>query len=202
MIKLYWCPRTRASRALWLLEEAGLDYERVLIDVRNKEDRQNKEFLASSPMCKVPAIADGDVKLADSAAICHYIADRYPDAGLAPAIDDPKRADYYFWMVFAPGYIEPALAEKFGGWETNRGSHSWGDFDSMIARLELGLETGPWILGDTFSAADVMVGSSVYFMRLFGAMPDSAVLNAYADRCVARPACAKALAADAEAGDA
>ncbi|GAB4537334.1 MAG: glutathione S-transferase family protein [Parvularculaceae bacterium] len=201
MIKLYWCPRTRASRALWLLEEAGVEYERVLIDVRNPADRQNTEFLAASPMCKVPALVDGEARLADSTAISLYIADRYPESGLAPAIGDAKRAEYCFWMVFAPGYMEPAMAEKFAGWESNRGVHGWGDFNSMIARLEQGLEGREWILGDKFSAADVMIGSSVYFMRVFGAMPDSAILNAYADRCIARPAYAKALAADAEAAE-
>ena len=200
-MKLFWCPRTRASRALWMLEEAGADYEIVPIDVRNPEDRRNAEFRAASPMGKVPAIADGEVGLADSAAICLYLADKFPQAGLAPSLEDPKRAAYYFWMVFAPGYLEPAMAEKFSGWTPNRGQHGWGDFPSVIARLETGLEEGPWLLGAQFSAADVMVGSTVYFLRLFGAMPDSAILNAYLDRCLERPAYVRALAKDAAAAE-
>lgn len=202
MMKLYWCPRTRASRALWMLEEAGAAYELVHVDIRDPEPKTDPDFCAASPMGKVPALVDGDAKLSDSAAICLYLADRFPASGLAPAPDDPLRARYLYWMVFTPGVIEPAMAEKFGGWEPNRLSHGWGDYDSMIETLEAGLSPGPWLLGERFSAADVMVGSSVHFMQLFGILPDRAALTAYAERCLARPAYRKALARDEEAGNA
>ena len=90
------------------------------------------------------------------------------------------------------------MSEKFNNWEVSRATSGWGNFDTMIEVLEQGLEAGPWLLGDRFSAADVLVGSSVYFMKLFGVLPQSEVLSAYVDRCLARPAYAKALARDAE----
>jgi len=197
MIKFYWCPQTRASRILWMLKEMGEPYEIEQVDLRNPETK-SAEFLAASPMGKVPALADGSVKIADSSAIALYLADRYPASGLAPAIDDSQRGSYLYWMTFTPGVIEPAMAERFNNWEVNRGTSGWGDFDLMIEVLEKGLEQGPWLLGERFSAADVLVGSSVYFMKLFGILPENAVIEAYVERCLARPAYARALARDAE----
>ncbi len=198
MITLFWYPRTRAARALWLLEEAGLDYTRVFVDIRNPSATDPRLKMAS-PMGKIPAIIDGDVMMADGAAIALYIADRYPDSGLAPPVDHPLRGRYLYWMTFAPGCIEPAMAQKFGGWETNPQAIGWGNFDIMIKTAEAGLAAGPWILGEQFSAADVMVGSSFNFIRTFGIMPDSDILNAYVDRCLERPAYQRALDIDAVA---
>jgi len=204
MITLFWCPRTRASRILWLLEEMGEPFELRLIDIRKPEAREDPEFRAASPMGKVPAIMDatpeGVVRVADSSAIALYLADRYPSAGLAPAISDPQRGRYLYWMTYTPGVIEPAMSEKFNNWQVSRATSGWGNFDSMIEVLEQGLQPGPWLLGERFSAADVLVGSSVYFMQLFGILPESQVLAEYAARCQARPAYAKALARDVELG--
>jgi glutathione S-transferase len=196
-MKLYWCPRTRASRAVWALEEAGVPYERVHIDISDPAARSSADFLRASPMGKVPALEDGETRLADSAAIALYIADRYAARRLAPAVDAPERGRFLYWMFFGPGVMEPAMSEKAGGWTPNRSRNGWGDFDSMIRTLEQGLGEGPWLLGETFTAADVVVGSTVAFMRMFGMLPDSAPLNAYADRCVARPAYQEAMALDA-----
>jgi len=202
MITLFWCPRTRASRILWLLEELNEPFDVRMIDIRNAEAKQVPDFMAASPMGKVPAIMDTAggqvVHMADSAAIGLYLADRYPAAGLAPAIDDPRRGSYLYWMTFTPGVIEPAMSEKFNNWKVSRATSGWGDFGSMIEVLERGLAPGPWLLGGRFSVADVLVGSSVYFMKIFNILPDSRVLSDYADRCLARPAYQKALARDAE----
>ena len=197
MIRLFWCPQTRASRILWMLEEMDEPFEVEMVDIRNPGSK-SAEFLAASPMGKVPAIEDGPVKIADSSAIALYLADRYPACGLAPAIDDPLRGSYLYWMTFTPGVIEPSMAEKFNQWEVNRGSSGWGNYDLMMEVLEKGLETGPWLLGKRFSAADILVGSSVYFMKLFGILPETPVLETYLKRCLARPAYVKALARDAE----
>jgi len=194
MIKLFWCPRTRASRALWLLEELGQPFELVEIDIRDPQSRSDEAFRKASPMGKVPALSDGQVRLADSAAIGIYLADRYPEVGLAPAFDHPDRGKYLYWMTFTPGVIEPAMSEKFNGWEINPAQSGWGSFDLMIETLEVGLKPGPYLLGDDFSAADVLVGSSVNFMRMFDILPDSKVLSDYADRCTSRPAFARAMA--------
>lgn len=198
MITLFWCPQTRASRILWLLEEMAEPFEIRTIDIRNPVAKQDPQFRAASPMGKVPAIADarvdGTVRMADSSAIALYLAHRYPASGMAPAINSPLRGHYLYWMTFTPGVIEPAMAEKFNGWEVNRGTSGWGDFPLMIETLENGLQKKPWLLGDQFSAADVMVGSSVYFIRLFGILPDSPVLSSYVERCLERPAYGRALA--------
>lgn len=195
-MKLFWHPRTRASRALWMLEEAAVEYERVEVDLARPRKDRDPEFLAASPMAKVPALVDGEVRVADSTAICLYVADRYAPGRLAPAVDEAARGPFLWWMVFTPGVIEPAMAERFGGWKPDPGRSGWGSFDLMIRTLERGLEPGPWLLGDRFTAADVMVGSSVVFMRLFKVLPDSPVLETYADRCLARPAYQTALAAE------
>ena len=119
MITLFWCPQTRASRILWLLEEMNEPFEVRLVDIRDPEAKKDPDFIAASPMGKVPALMDtapgGTVYVADSAAIALYLADRYPSAGLAPAIDDPARGQYLYRMTFTPGVIEPAMMEKFTG---------------------------------------------------------------------------------------
>lgn len=192
-MKLYWAPKTRASRAVWMLEESGVDYEIETVDIRAEPRSDPPEFLAASPMGKVPALVDGDIALCESAAICIYVADRYNSGALAPTLDDPQRGKYLYWTMYTPAVIEPAMAEKFGNREPNRRSHGWGDYDTMLQTLEDGLGDSTWILGENFTAADVMLGSSVVFMRLFGILPDSERLSAYADRCLARPGYQKAM---------
>lgn len=202
MITLFWCPQTRASRILWLLEEMNQPFEVKMIDIRDPEAKLDPDFVAASPMGKVPALMDstpeGTVYVADSAAIALYLADRYSSSGLAPAIDDPSRGQFLYWMTYTPGVIEPAMMEKFTGQEVNRGSSGWGDFETMIEVLETGLKEGPWIMGEKFTAADVLLGSSVNFMKMFGILPKNVVLEAYIERCLERPAYPKALARDAE----
>ena len=191
-MKLYWAPQTRSTRALWMLEELGRDYELEEVAIRSPERQDSNEFRAASPMGKVPALVDGDAKLAESAAICLYLADRYASGHLAPALDDPQRGKFLYWLMYTPAVIEPAMSEKANDVAPNRGRSGWGDFDLMITTLEQGLGEQDWIQGD-FSAADVMLGSSVVFLRMFGMLPESAALNAYAERCLARPAYQKAI---------
>ena len=202
MITLFWCPQTRASRVLWLLEEMNEPFEVRLIDIRQADAKTDPEFVAASPMGKVPALMDkapnGTVYVADSAACALYLADRYPASGLAPAIDDPARGQFLYWMTYTPGVIEPAMMEKFTGQQVSRATSGWGNWDAMIEVLEAGLQKGPWITGEKFCAADVMIGSSLNFMKMFGILPENPVFEAYIDRCLARPAFAKALARDAE----
>ncbi len=192
-MKLYWSPQTRSTRALWMLEEAGVDYDLELIEIRNPQREDSKEFRAASPMGKVPALVDGKVQMSESAAICLYLADRYSSGTLAPAIDDPLRGKFLYWLMYTPAVIEPAMSEKFNGVESNRGRSGWGDFELMLETLEFGLKKSTWILGKKFTAADVMVGSSAVFMRMFDMLPESTTISAYADRCLKRPAYQKAL---------
>jgi len=192
-MKLYWCPQTRSTRALWMLEEAGVAYEFERVDIQNPERRNTEEFLEASPMGKVPALVDGEVRMSESAAICLYVGDRYGPGTLAPAIDDPARGKFLYWLMYTPAVIEPSMSEKFNGVEPNRHRSGWGDFELMIETLERGIADRRWILGDTFTAADVMLGSSVVFMRMFDMLPASEVLSAYADLCLARPAYQRAI---------
>ncbi len=201
-MRLYWSPGTRAIRATWMLEEAGLDYERAFVDL-GRSDR-GPEFLAASPMGKVPALEDGDVRMWESAAICMYLADRYAPGRLAPAMDSPDRGLYLRWIFFAPGAIEPAAAEKKAGRLSVPRVNGWGNFAKTIETWERGLAGRIWIVADRFTAADVMLGSCAIGMRADGTLPESAVLESYADRCAARDAYRRALAAEtsAEAGGA
>jgi len=192
-MKLYWAPQTRAARALWMLEECGVDYDLELVNLSDPERQDSAEFLEASPMGKVPALVDGDVKMSESSAICLYVADRYSPGNLAPAIDDPLRGKFLYWLMFTPAVVEPSMSEKFSGAETNRFRAGWGDFDLMIDTLEKGIAGKTWILGEQFTAADVMLGSSTVFLRLFKMLPDSPALNAYANRCLKRPAYQKVL---------
>ena len=191
-ITLFWSPRTRASRAVWLLEEVGVPYERVTIDLGDPDSRKNPDFCRASPMNKVPAMIDGPVAMADSAAMALYLADRYANGRLAPAIDAPDRGRFLFWMFFTPGAIEPAMAEKAGGYTPHRTRNGWGDYETMVATLEDGLRTGPWLLGEHFSAADIMVGATVAFMKQFNLLAENTILDDYARRCTDRPAYQKA----------
>jgi len=192
-MKLYHAPQTRSGRILWLLEEAGVDYDVETVTLGDPNPPQ--AFLDASPLGKVPALVDGDVVVADSAAICLYVADRYRQASLAPAIDAPERGEYLFWMIYTPGVIEPAMAELAAGTEPQPRRNGWGSFDKMISTLESRLDGSDWLVGNRFSAADVMNGSSVAFMRQFDMLPKSPVLEAYADRCAERPAYQKAMSA-------
>lgn len=192
-MKLFWSPQTRSSRAVWLLEEAGVDYDIEEVFIRSSDRQDSAEFRKASPMGKVPAIIDGDVYMSESAAIGLYVADRYCLGTLAPTLDDPWRGKYLYWMMYTPAVIEPAMGEKVNNIEANRGRNGWGDFDSMLETLESGLGSGEWLAGEQFTAADVMVGSSVVFLRMFGMLPESQVMSDYADRCLARPAYQKAM---------
>ena len=187
-MKLYWCPRTRAFRAAWMLEELGRPYERVTIDVRSEDARADPTFRAASPMGKVPALVDGDARLWDSGAICLYLADAYPEARLGVAIGDPARAAFLQWTLYTNAVIEPAMGEKFGNRPVNTLQNGYGSFDLMIAALVAGVTPGPWILGERFTAPDVLLGSSVHFMDVFKTPPDRPERRASAERSRARPA--------------
>ncbi len=187
-MKLFWAPQTRSSRAVWMLEEAGVEYEIEHIDIRDSSQHVDVDFRAASPMRKVPALKDHDVQMAESAAICLYVADRYAPGRLAPAIDHADRGRFLFWLMYAPAVIEPTMSEKLNKIEPNRASNGWGDFKTMISTLSTGLGGNPWILGDHFSAADVMLGSSVHFMQLFNLLGDEPELTEYVERCRERPA--------------
>jgi glutathione S-transferase len=188
MMKLYWSPRTRSFSALWLMEETGQPYERVLVDL-SAGAQKKAEYLAVNPMGKVPALQDGDATLAESAAICAYVAERFPDSGLAPPLGDPARAKYLYWLFFAPGCIEPAMVQVATKLEMSSTAAGWGEAQRVFDVLDKALEKGPWILGETFSAADIAIGSGLNFaVKLFKMVPSRPSFDRYIEACAARPA--------------
>lgn len=197
-MKLYWAPRTRSFSALWILEEIGAPYERELIDIR-RGDQDKPAYRAINPMGKVPALVDGAAAVAEQGAICAWLADRFPEAGLAPTVADPLRGPYLRWLFFAGNCIEPAYMQKFMGWTTTKSQAGWGNYELVVEVLDRALAQGPWILGERFSAADVMIGSGVHFGLAFGLLERRPAFEAYDARCTARPAFARASAIDGEA---
>lgn len=188
MVQLYWSPRSRSFSGLWILEETGQPYERVLTDISTGAQKK-PEYLAINPMGKVPALKDGDATIAEAAAICAYVAERYPEAKLAPPLGDPRRAKYLQWLFFGPSCIEPALIQLFTKLEVPTSTAAWGSAAQVFDVLDAELQKGPWILGDQFSAADIAIGAGLNFaVRVFKMVPPRPSFDAYIDRCVARPA--------------
>ena len=140
---------------------------------------------------------DGPARLNDSGAICIYVADRYPKTGLGPPIDHPDRARFLQWVTYTNSVVEPAIGERVAKLEPRPSSYGWGSFDLMLQTLKTALIPGQWILGEKFSAADVLLGMSSYYLRRFGLVGADAVLDEYSARCQARPAWQRAQAFDA-----
>ena len=197
---LHYAPRTRAFTALWLLEELGIDYRLDAFNIYSGRQRE-PEFLAINPMGKVPAVTHAGQHVSELGAIAIYFADLFPDAGLAPAMDDLKRADYLRWCFFASAIMEPSLGEKFLKWEAPSGQMAWGSFDRMMAALLGGMDNGPYLLGEAFSAADILVGSSVRFGQMFGAFDKDGPLGDYTGRLKAREAFQRASAIEKRVGE-
>src|ERR1700716_1869716 len=192
MMQLYWSPRSRSFSALWLMEETGQPYVRVLTDI-TAGAQKTPEYLAINPMGKVPALRDGEATLAEAAAICAYVAERYPQAKLAPKVGNPRRAKYLYWLFFGPGCIEPAMVQLATKIEINPVAAGWGDAQRVIDVLDAALTKGPWILGEEFSAADIVIGSGLNFaVRLFKMIPARPSFDAYIARCMGRPAIQRA----------
>lgn len=195
-ITLYHHPFSRAAGTVWTLEEIGQPYELRFVDIM-AGGQKAPDVVKLNPMGKLPVLVDGDVVVTENAAISLYLADRYAAGKLAPAVDDPRRATYLRWSLFAPSVIEPGLMAKAGNWEFRAMAAGWGEFDSMMAAMHHAIEGRDFILGDTFSIADIIFGGTVRFMLQFGGLPSTPTLKAYADRLGQRPALQRADARNA-----
>lgn len=196
-LTLYHAPLTRSTAVLALLEELGAGYQLHVLNLKAGEQRK-AEYLAINPMGKVPAIRHGDAVVTERVAIFIYLADLYPAAGLAPAIGDALRGPYLRWLVFYGTCFEPAVADRMLQHETLTPSTSgYGDFDTVWTTLTDQLATGPYILGEKFTAADVLWGTALAYVTRLKLVPESPVIMAYVDRINARPAVARARAQDA-----
>ena len=196
MLILHHAPKTRSFRILWLLEETGVPYELNLHDIR-AEGGAEEAYRAVHPHKKVPALVHDGAVVTESAAICAYVADAFPDANLGPKIGDPLRGPFLSWLAYNAGVIEPAAFSKLFKWDVNAFAAAWGKWDDVEATLRTALSKGPYILGDRFSAADVLIASSVKIAGFQAKLlPHAAPFTDYVERCEARPAHRRATAKD------
>ena len=187
MITLYHHPFSRAAGTIWALEEIGKPYELKFVDIM-KGAQKAPEIVALNPMGKLPILTDGDAVVTEAAAICLYLADRHAPGRLAPPLDDPQRATYLRWSLFAPSVIEPGSLAKLSKWEFKPGQAGWGDHESMVKAMETALAGKEFLLGDTFSMADVIFGGTMRYMLRFQMLEPRPAFTAYVDRLNARPA--------------
>jgi len=190
-IVLYHHPFSRAATAVWMLEEVGVPYELRFVDMM-KGGTKAPEIVALNPMGKLPILTDGDAVVTESAAIALYLADRHAYGRLAPKVDDPKRAAYLRWSFFAPSVIEPGLMAKSAEWTYKDWQAGWGSYDAMITAMEEAVTGREYLLGDTFTMADVVFGGTLRFMLMFKMVAPRPSFNAYAERLGARPALKRA----------
>lgn len=189
-ITLYHSPHTRSSAALCLLEELGAPYTLRTLDMVAGEQRQ-PPYLAINPMGKVPAVVHGDAVITEQVAIFLYLADLFPATGLAPPVGDPLRGPYLRWMVFYAACFEPAIVDVSLKREPAPAARSpYGDFETVLATLGAQLDKGPYILGERFSAADILWGTALAWMVRFQLVPDRAPFTGYVARHAARPSVA------------
>lgn len=192
-IVLYHHPWSRAAGVVWMLEELGEPYELRFVDMQAGEHHRDAHR-ERNRMMKLPVLEDGDVTISETAAIGVYLADRYALGRLAPALDDPQRGEYLRWCFFSPSVLEPACMAKSSGWEYSPGSAGFGKYEDVVATLEEALARGPWLLGERFTMADVILGGTASWMLRFGMLDAGEQIGAYAKRLGERPASQRAQA--------
>ena len=192
-ITFYTNPMSRGRVVHWLLEELGAPYDMKVLDF-DKREHKAPAYLAINPMGKVPAIVHRGAVVTEGAAICMYLADAFPKAGLAPALDDPKRGTYLRWFVFSVSCVEPAVIDKlFARPQVRQSALGYGTYEDMVATLEKALTPGPFILGERFSAADVYLGSQLEYSIMTKGIESRPVFEQYIARWATRPARQRAL---------
>ena len=196
-LTLYHASPSRSSIVRWMLEEVGEPYDIHLLSLSKGENRA-PGYLAVNPMGKVPALRHGDVVITEAAAICTYLADAFPRAGLSIPIGDPRRGVYLKWLFFSPSCIEPAMVDRaFPRKEDpRRGMLGYGDFDTAIDVAAKAVAKGPYLMGEQFTAADVVVGSTLRWGTMFKLIPERSEFTGYVGRLAQRPALQRATAAD------
>lgn len=195
MITLYHAPQSRSSRIVWLLEELGAPYEIKITTIPRRDGSGGPDAANPHPDKKVPAIVDNGVLVSESIAIATYLCDAYPQAGLAPKIGDPLRGPYLEWLAYYIGVMEPVMVAGFAGFSDNPAVIStWRTPREVHARVSAALEKSRYILGDKFTAVDVIIGSVGQWMR--PALPPGDVVDTYLKRLAERPAAQRAAAKD------
>lgn len=196
MLTFYTNPYSRGRIVRWMLEELGAPYDQRVLGYDTS--MKAPDDLALNPMGKVPAIVHDGHVVTEGAAICAYLADAFPEAGLAPR-PGLARAAYYRWMFFGAGPVEAAVTDRMLKVEPSpeqQRAVGYGDFDRVLRTLDHAVSSAPYLAGDHFSAADVYVGSQIGFGMQFNTIPASPTLTAYWNRIKDRPARLKAAAMD------
>lgn len=198
MLTFYHAPWSRSSGVLWLLEELGVGHEVVQVDIR-AESGVPEQYRSIQPNKKVPAIEHNGVVVTERAAITTYLADAFPEAGLAPAIGDPMRGPYLSMMVYCDSVFDPCVAGRAHGLKYESNDYSFGLFDDMVAHVERVLTERPYAAGDRFTAADTQLASAVNFtMEILKVLPERPAFKDYVARIAERPAYQRAQAKDRE----
>ncbi len=197
-LTLFHSPRTRSTGIRVLLEELGAPYELHVLN-RKASDQQAGQYRAVNPMGKVPAVRYGDAVVTEQVALTIFLADLFPAAGLAPAADDPLRGPYLRWIAFYGSCFEPAVVDR--AMQREPGPHAmspYGTYDEVMDALDGQLAPGPWLLGERFTAADVLWGMGLSWTMAFKVAPERPAFVALADRFKARPAYQRVTAWDAD----
>src|ERR1700751_3301228 len=198
-LTLYHIAPSRSSIVLWMLEEIGEPYDIHLLSMKKGSNRE-PDYLAVNPMGKVPALKHGDTVITEGAAICAYLADEFPRAKLNVPIGTPRRGIYLKWLFFGPSCIEAAMIDRASPRkeEARRAMLGYGDFDTLMDVTAKAVAKGPFLMGEQFTAADVIVGSTLRWGMMFKLLPERPEFVAYTNRLAARPALQRAEAQDKE----
>ncbi|MCP3415367.1 glutathione S-transferase family protein [Bradyrhizobium brasilense] len=197
-VTLYYSPQSRATGTRVLLEELGAPYDLQVLNMKAGEQRK-AAYLAINPLGKVPAIRHGDALVTEQVAIFIYLADLFPQAGLTPALNDPRRGPYLRWIAYYGASFEPAVIDHFMKREPAPITQSpYADYDTMLGALESQLAKGPYLLGEEITAADILWGIALSWTMMFGIVPKRDVFVRYAERIAARPAFQRISKADDE----
>lgn len=197
---LYTHPMSRGRTARWMLEEVGQPYETVLLDFGSS--MKDPDYLAINPMGKVPALRHGDTVVTESAAICAYLADAFPDAGLAPPLGDRRRGPYFRWLFFTAGPLEYAAMAKTMDLlapAEKSGMAGYGNYEDVVNVIEGAVSGNAFLCGDRFTAADLYVAAFLGFATSFGMVPQREAIMNFVTRATDRPAYRRAAEIDAAA---
>jgi glutathione S-transferase len=194
---LYHAVPSRSATVRWMLEEVGEPYDIQLLNLAEGEQRK-PEYLAVNPQGKVPALRHKGVVVTEVAAICAYLADEFPKARLNVSVGDPRRGVYLQWLFFGPSCIEPAITDRaFPRKEAPRaGALGYRDIDQLADIIAKAVAQGPYLLGERFTAADVVIGSGVRWGTMFKLIPERPEFGSYVARLAQRPALQRAEAKD------
>jgi glutathione S-transferase len=192
MIALYHAPRSRSLRFIFLLEELGAPYEIRLVDIRRRDGSGALDAANPHPHGKTPVISDDGTVIFESVAIALYLTDKFPQNRIGPQTGDALRGPYLSWLAYYAGVMEPAWVSKFMQVAVPRGTAGWVDADEVMAFVNRTLEAGPYLLGETFSAVDILVGTTFALFMGSPLLAKTALLESYVKRVLDRSAYARA----------